>query len=105
MSNAFAPSPYDEFEDEFDLDMGYAAMPVAGGEDEAYLNEPALTYDTEGRGPLQFTAPAVQTAPVPMQPQPVTPESALAPSAADFNPVGDLVAGAAAAFSPPVLGG
>jgi pilus assembly protein CpaE len=106
MTNAFAPRPVEDFEDEFDLDMGYVASgPGAGvrlGNDlsAAYaLDEDARSIDDEAtRPPLQFTTPAVTTGAAPAAPPQV-------PAVADFNPVGDLVAGAAAAFSPPALGG
>jgi len=91
MSNAFAPRPFEEFEDEFDLDMDYAQ---AGGPP-APDALPAEAGGGEDRPPLRFTTPAPVPAAAPPQ----------APAVTDFNPVGDLVAGAAAAFSPPVLGG
>lgn len=98
MSNAFAPRPFEDFEDEFDLDMGYAAASgVMATHDPMSAAEPAA----DPRQPLQFTAPAMPT--------PVAHSALEAPApqqAADaFNPVGELVAGAAAAFSPPVLSG
>lgn len=98
MSNAFAPRPFEDFEDEFDLDMGYAAAPGAmATHDSMSAAEPAV----DPRQPLQFTAPAIPT--------PVAPSALEAPApqqAGDaFNPVGELVAGAAAAFAPPVLSG
>ncbi|MDZ4060108.1 MAG: CpaE family protein [Brevundimonas sp.] len=103
MSNAFAPRPFEEFEDEFDLDAGYAApgavMPAQASSDfetfEEVIGDP--------RPALQFTAP---TAPVPAV-QPVLEHlpDAAAPQGAGFNPVGDLVAGATAAFSPMSVGG
>ncbi|GAA0651692.1 AAA family ATPase [Brevundimonas lenta] len=107
MSNAFAPHNYeDEFEDEFDLDMGYTAhgAPAGGGEAEAFPVDPLDAAEEPGHRPLQFTAPAVQ-APPPVQPQHSVADAALVPPASDFNPVGELVAGAAAAFSAPVSSG
>jgi pilus assembly protein CpaE len=110
MSNAFAPRAFDDFEDdEFDLDMGYVAQgapgaPVAEPELGAFPAEPAGMEDEAGRRPpLQFTPPAVQAQPpVSQPPRPALPEPAQ--SGADFNPVGELVAGAHAAFSPPMGG-
>ncbi|WP_370650366.1 CpaE family protein, partial [Brevundimonas sp.] len=97
------PRPFEEFEDEFDLDAGYAApgavMPAQASSDfetfEEVIGDP--------RPALQFTAP---TAPVPAV-QPVLEHlpDAAAPQGAGFNPVGDLVAGATAAFSPMSVGG
>ena len=58
MSNAFAPRPQDEFDDEFDLDMGYTPSGVPGQP----AGDPALVSAEAGadqRPPLQFTAPAV----------------------------------------------
>ena len=65
MSNAFAPQPFGDFEDEFDLEMGYSAPPgsPAGRDSESYSDGGAADGS---RGPLQFTAPAVQ-APQPAQ--------------------------------------
>ena len=109
MTNAF-PRPVEDFEDEFDLEMGYvaagpgpgpAARPAgdAGG---AYApNPPATGMEDEVRHPLQFTPAAVAAAPT----YPPAPAESQVPAVAGFNPVGDLVAGASAAFSPPALGG
>ena len=72
MNNAFAPQPFESFEDDLDLDLG----PPPSGD------------DAPDRQPIQFT-PAQTTAPQAPQPP------------ATFNPVGELVAGAAEAFSPP----
>ncbi|MBF0666145.1 MAG: pilus assembly protein CpaE [Brevundimonas sp.] len=108
MSNAF-PRPVDDFEDEFDLDMGYVASgqgpaalaPVDPGD--AYAPHPGgSAQPDEARSSLQFTAPAAAPAPTPVHQAP--PESHV-PAVGGFNPVGDLVAGASAAFSPPALGG
>ncbi|MFC7377353.1 CpaE family protein [Brevundimonas sp. GCM10030266] len=109
MSNAFAPRPFEDFEDdEFDLDMGYVAQGPAGpiGDDMSQpfpTESPVIEGDVERRPPLQFTAPAVPSAPP--VPQPHTTLSEPEAPGVDFNPVGDLVAGAQAAFSPPVVGG
>ncbi|MDP1778504.1 MAG: pilus assembly protein CpaE, partial [Brevundimonas sp.] len=98
MSNAFAPRPFVEFDDEFDLDAGYsapgAAMPGQAPADSETFEE----VIGDQRQALQFTAP---TAPVPSV-QPVLEHLSddASMQVAGFNPVGDLVAGAAAAFSP-----
>ena len=101
MSNAFAPRPFEEFDDDLDLDASYTRpdTPLPEGLDDALdaFGEPAA----DPRPALQFTAPA---APVPAiqpvaNPQPVGPDGTLA----GFNPVGELVAGATAAFSPPII--
>ncbi|CAN5403626.1 pilus assembly protein CpaE [soil metagenome] len=98
MTNAFAPRSYETFEDEFDLDMEFAgAMPAPGA---------------DPRQPLQFMAPGGLTSatPAPTALAPTTlapttlagqPELRYADPSFDegFNPVGDLVAGAASAFS------
>ena len=103
MSNAFAPRPFEEFDDEFDLDAGYTApgavMPTQVPSDLETFEEVIV----DPRPALQFTAP---TAPVPaVQPvlEHLTDDAAL--QGAGFNPVGDLVAGATAAFSPISVGG
>ena len=108
MTNAF-PRPVDDFEDEFDLDMGY--VPSGQGQTAPGVADPDVGYASqvgpadlpeEGRSPLQFTPPAVATGPSVDYPGP---QGGQAPAVAGFNPVGELVAGASAAFSPPVLGG
>ncbi|WP_420472194.1 AAA family ATPase [Brevundimonas sp. FT23042] len=101
MSNAFAPRPFDDFEDdEFDLDMGYAA-PGSGESAFPAAEAPVAEGEAARRPPLQFTAPAVQAPPAaPQPPRPALPEPIA--SSEEFNPVGELVAGAQAAFSPPV---
>ena len=114
MSNAFAPQPFEDFEEEeFDLDMGYSAqpgVPASGGDAGVFPASTALE-DEAARRPLQFTAPGSQPAPqggpayVPAAAQPAYEMAPQVPAVSDFNPVGDLVAGAAAAFSPPVVGG
>ena len=55
MTNAF-PRPVDDFEDEFDLDMGYVASGPGGAPLPA---DDADAARDEGRPPLQFTPPAV----------------------------------------------
>ena len=106
MTNAFAPSPVEDFEDEFDLDMGYVAPGSAvrpGGEFPA--SDPSVPNpngDDMIRPPLQFTPPAIATANPAMAPASADNQP---PVATGFNPVGDLVAGASAAFSPPTLSG
>ncbi len=88
MSNAFAPRQFEDFEDDLDLEMDYAAAPHGAEVD------PAEAGSSGERGPLQFTAPAAVT--------PAAPPADLTP---EFNPVGELVAGAAAAFAAPVPSG
>ena len=104
MSNAFAPRPFEEFDDDLDLDASYTTpgppRPEAPDHALEAFGEPAA----DPRPALQFTAPAAPAAPVPaiqpvVNPQPVGPDGALA----GFNPVGELVAGATAAFSPPII--
>ncbi len=105
MNNAFAPQPFDEFDDEFDVDMGYvtpeaaAAGPVAD-EPPAFPGEPPV----DQRPPLQFTPPAVAASPLEPAP-PMRETDASVPAVAGFNPVGELVAGAASAFSAPTFSG
>ncbi|HYC99145.1 CpaE family protein [Brevundimonas sp.] len=111
MTNAFAPRPAEDFEDEFDLDMGYVASGARPG-DPGPSFAPAqggMGLDDEAaRPPLQFTTPVV-AAPAPTvaaaPSYPAAPVQGQVPTVAGFNPVGDLVAGASAAFSPPALGG
>jgi pilus assembly protein CpaE len=102
MSNAFAPRPFDEIDDEFDLDASHAmsgaeapapSEPVAFGAEEA----------VDPRQALQFTPPALPVAAV----QPIRdPHPAQATGPVEgFNPVGELVAGASAAFSAPIVSG
>ncbi len=98
MSNAFAPRPFEDLEDEFDLDMGYAA-PGGPRAADAAGGYPPESQDDEERPPLRFTSPAPATVAHPAA------EGPQVPAVPDFNPVGELVAGAAAAFSPPVVGG
>lgn len=120
MSNAFAPRPFEDFEDEFDLEMGYAAPGAApaGPGVGAFPTDPIDPDGGAPRRPLQFTAPAVQPSASAHAPaSPMIPAAAPAyapdddmasgpvPTASDFNPVGELVAGAAAAFSSPTMGG
>ncbi|WP_439470845.1 AAA family ATPase [Brevundimonas sp.] len=108
MSNAFAPRAFDDFEDdEFDLDMGYVAQgapaaPTAEPALDAFPGEPMMGDEGARRPPLQFTAPAVQ-APAPQPQRQALPEPTQ--TGGDFNPVGELVAGAHAAFSPPMAAG
>ena len=87
MSTAFAPTSRDAFDDEFDLDMSYGSNAHV----EAFPTEAA----TDPREPLQFMAPIAAPAPA------LEPASVPA-NASSFNPVADLVAGANAAFQPPV---
>jgi pilus assembly protein CpaE len=94
MNSAFAPRPFEEFEDEFDLDMGYAAPGASDVEAGHAAEPPAQGADPAERGPLQFTSP------VPAIP---APRPAGAPTG--YNPVGELTAAAGAAFSPPIPSG
>ena len=110
MTTAF-PRPVEDFEDEFDLDMGYVASgPAAGARPGDDLRPYAADQramdmsDEAARPPLQFTTPVVASGAA----APVHPTAAFqdqVPAVAGFNPVAELVAGASAAFSPPVLGG
>lgn len=103
MSNAFAPQPFDEFDDEFDPDMGYVTPEAAAAG--PGLNEPAPLPGeppADQRPPLQFTPPAVAGPPAGPAPSLHDPDAAV-PAVAGFNPVGELVAGAASAFSAPTL--
>ncbi|WP_396595147.1 CpaE family protein [Brevundimonas sp. R86498] len=96
MTNAFASHPADPLDDEFDADLDFAP-------------DPALPAQSQPREPLQFTAPA-GTAPVGggslvTHPAGLSAGSG-APAAAGYNPVGDLMAGAASAIATaPVLSG
>ncbi|MGV8929873.1 MAG: AAA family ATPase [Brevundimonas sp.] len=102
MSNAFAPRPFDEFDDEFDLDAGYSVPEV---QSPAFADPAAAAGPVGGdqRQALQFAPPTV---PAPAA-QPVRDyQTADQPAAVTgFNPVGELVAGASAAFSPPIVSG
>ncbi|MES2835086.1 MAG: CpaE family protein [Pseudomonadota bacterium] len=82
MQTAFANGASDAFDDEFDLDMTYDAGP-------ARVEAFPADDDVQAREPLQFTAPVASA-----------PASAPEPG---FNPVGDLVAGASAAFQAPAV--
>ncbi|WP_374599830.1 AAA family ATPase [Brevundimonas sp.] len=150
MSNAFAPRAFEDFDEDFDLDMGadltptpgHAPHPTAASAHPGFVQAPAQS--AEERAPLRFTAPAgiapmppstpaatMADAPadwtavaspeasaplamhVPAQDVPgsSTPTSAVMPAirpveqghgTSGYNPVGEMVAGASAAFSPPV---
>jgi pilus assembly protein CpaE len=77
MTNAFAPQPYDAFEDDLDLDLGPPPEPGAAPAPDAQ--------------PLPFAGPqGSAAASAPQVPAPSAP----------FNPVGELVAGAATALTP-----
>ena len=91
MSNVFAPRSYEAFEDEFDLEVEFAP---AGGAAAAAL--PAGDVELNPREPLQFTAPT-SVVPIPVGQPAATSQM---PVATGFNPVGDLMAGASAAFAP-----
>lgn len=92
MTNAYAPQPYDAF-DEFDLDADFGDPADAA----AFPADPSA-----GREPLQFTQMGVTVA----APAPVAPGYENPPPAQAFNPVGELVAGAAQALAPagPAIG-
>lgn len=103
MSNAFAPRPFEDFDDEFDLEAGYSAPGTAApAYADADIGHPHPGA-AEQRQALQFTAPS---AAVPVV-QPIRDHHASdhALPAAGFNPVGELVADASAAFSPPMVSG
>ena len=72
MSNAFAPRPFDEFDDEFDLDAGYAAPGAAMAAEAPADIETFEEVVVDQRQALQFTAPTVAIVPVPAV-QPVPP--------------------------------
>jgi pilus assembly protein CpaE len=106
MSNAFAPRPFDELDDEFDLDAGYTAPGAVMPDEAASDIETFEEVVVDQRQALQFTAPTVAVVPLPaMQSVPEHRPDDAPPQGAGFNPVGDLVAGATAAFSPISLGG
>ena len=148
MSNAFAPRAFEDFDEDFDLDMGadltpnHAPHPTAASAHPGFVQAPVQS--AEERAPLRFTAPAgiapvataTPVAPVAATPAEWTtagPPAAAAPlsmhvpaqdglvpplptesavpvlrdaepdyESSTYNPVGDMVAGASAAFSPPV---
>ncbi|RZI99607.1 MAG: pilus assembly protein CpaE [Brevundimonas sp.] len=119
MNNAFAPRPFEEFEDEFELEAGFGA-PKAQNETFAAGHADPLDHveaidafgDAElieaepSRPPLQFTPPAPVTTEAPaIQPPSLAalPSDIQPPALSDFNPVGELVADASAAFSAPVV--
>jgi pilus assembly protein CpaE len=109
MSNAFAPRAFEDFDEDFDLDMGNdQPMPSAAAPNGMVVAPGEI--DGDQRQPLRFTAPAgsvpaTATMPAP-DTFPVEPDPAPAPvrqvETGGFDPVGDMVSGAAAAFSPPV---
>ena len=106
MSNAFAPRPFDELDDEFDLDAGYTAPGAVMPDEAASDIETFEEVVVDQRQALQFTAPTVAVVPLPaVQSVPEHRPDNAPPQGAGFNPVGDLVAGATAAFSPISLGG
>ncbi len=87
MTNAFAASAYDPVDDDFDLDFVSQAEPLT---------------DINPREPLQFTAPAA-AAPVTsasVVAHPASPATQSAIPLPGYNPVGDMVAGAATALAP-----
>ena len=103
MSNAFAPRPFEEFDDEFDLEAGYTAPGAAPSTHAGVHAGPSPEMVEDQRPALQFTPPAAPTPAI----QPLREQwngEGPAPLAG-FNPVGDLVAGASAAFSAPILSG
>ncbi|WP_296164797.1 AAA family ATPase [uncultured Brevundimonas sp.] len=121
MSNAFAPRAFEDFDEDFDLDMGHdqpTPSPSAPNGMVVAPEEPGV----DQRQPLRFTAPTGSAPVAPVMPvpppPPADPGQSLAPvraldvpppmdsrssvEAGGFDPVGDMVAGATAAFSPPV---
>ncbi|MDP3370310.1 MAG: pilus assembly protein CpaE, partial [Brevundimonas sp.] len=108
MSNAFAPRPFDEFDDEFDLDAGYSTPgPAAPTQGLAETVAPSGEQAADQRPPLQFTPPAPVASAVRSGAEPVpgaSPGQSPVPLVG-FNPVGELVAGASAAFSAPIHSG
>ncbi|MBX9616899.1 MAG: pilus assembly protein CpaE [Caulobacteraceae bacterium] len=92
MTNAFASHPVDPLDEEFDADLDFAP-------------DPALLAQQQPHEPLQFTAPA-GTAPVAGAALVAHPAGLSAGPAAQagtgYNPVGDLMAGAASAMAAPV---
>ena len=68
MSNAFAPQPFDEFEDEFDTEAGYTTMEAAVAPAEPGPGAFAAPLPSDSRPPLQFTAPANVTPAEPVAP-------------------------------------
>ena len=121
MSNAFAPRAFEDFDEDFDLDMGHHQPTPSSAAPNGMVVAPDQAGDDQ-RQPLRFTAPAgsAPAAPVmPVAPPPHSePDQSLAPvhavdavpamnprpavQAGGFDPVGDMVAGTSAAFSPPV---
>ena len=95
MTNAFASRPLDDLDDEFDVDLDF--LPAATTSPDADINP---------REPLQFTNPAAPVGTPVAAPTAALPTTQPAPSTAPYNPVGELVAGASAAFAPaPVASG
>lgn len=101
MTQAIAPRSYDTFEDEFDVDITFEPDPIVGSR--------AVEADINPREPLHFVAPepvevaSVTRTVVTLQPGTPSQPSAQMPVSSDFNPVGDLVAGASAAIVPSSL--
>lgn len=97
MTNAFAASSYDPLDDEFDVDLDFAPRP------------PALGGDINPREPLQFTAPGAPhgAASGPVGQVVGHPAGLPVPAgempAPGYNPVGELMAGAATALAPQPL--
>lgn len=94
MTNASASRPFDDLEEEFDADLDF--MPAAA---------PSPDADINPREPLQFTAPAGAPAPAgAVVAHPGLPMASGPGPAPGYNPVGELVAGASAAFAPQLSG-
>ena len=94
MTNAFASRPFDDLDEEFDADLDF--MPAVAPSPEADINP---------REPLQFTAPAGAPAPAgAVIAHPGLPTTQGPGPAPGYNPVGELVAGASAAFAPQLSG-
>ena len=94
MTNAFAASSYDPIDDEFDVDLDFAPRAAA---------EPADSPgDINPREPLQFTAPGTGGGTVVAHPAGLPTAAGSLPTQG-YNPVGEMMAGAASALAPQPL--
>lgn len=104
MTNAYAPRSYDAFEDDFDLDSPFVSPPAQTSPPTATEarspTTPPEVGDINPREPLQFTPTAVPDVPAAPVPSLVDDSLAPEPMVTNFNPVGELVAGAHAALVP-----